>query len=154
KTQAEDCIQEIFGRRDSSHGIEAAPARDGGHKRQRVIAPSQQSVLCCARSAEKEMTPNRKQVAEALKDEIQRLGGFVISPPGDIERIRFQFLIPCAQELHKLSELGFDPTFRNAGLRFHHDTAVPCHTYEVVLPVERQVPVQDRTIYGEVVDRT
>jgi len=96
------------------------------------------------------MTPNRKQVAEALKDEIGRLGGFVVSVPNDVERIRFQFLIPCAQELHKLCELGFEPTFRNAGLRFHHDTAVPCHTYEVVLPVERQMPVQDRTIHGEI----
>src|SRR5262249_48109364 len=81
-----------------------------------------------------------------LKEEIQRLGGFVISVPNDVERIRFQFLTPCSIELHKLRDLGFEPTFRNAGLRFHHDTALPCHTYELVLPVERQVVIDDRTI--------
>ena len=97
------------------------------------------------------MTPTeREKLAAVLKDEIERLGGFVISVPNDVERIRFQFLIPCAQELHKLRDLGFDPTFRNAGLRFHHDTAVPCHTYELVLPVERQVVIGDRTIHGEI----
>jgi hypothetical protein len=93
------------------------------------------------------MTPNRKQVAEALKDEIQRLGGFVISPPGDIERIRFQFLIPGSSiQLQRLRDLGFNPIFRNADPRFGNDTIMPCNTFEIRLEPERLPVMDDRTI--------
>jgi len=96
------------------------------------------------------MTPNRKQAAEALKDEISRLGGFVISPPGDIECIRFQFLIPGSSiHLQRLRDLGFNPVFRNADPRFGNDSLMPCNTFEICLKPD-QPPIQDRTIYGEI----
>ena len=101
------------------------------------------------------MTSDRKHVAEALKDEIQRLGGFVISPPGDIERIRFQFLIPGSSiQLQKLRDLGFNPIFRNADPRFGNDTLMPCNTFEIRLEPERLPVIDDRVIHGEIVDRT
>ena len=90
----------------------------------------------------------RQQTAEALKDEIHRLKGFVINPMplADGARLRCQFLVPCETALDKIRELGFDPLLVSYGLRFHNNAAVPCGTYEIYLEPERQEIPQDRVI--------
>jgi hypothetical protein len=99
------------------------------------------------------LTENQK-VAAALKDELQRLGAFVVSWPGS-ERLRFQILSPqCEGTLQKLRDLGFDPMFCNSGLRFVHNAAEPCNTYEIYIEPERQPVADDRTIRGELASRT
>src|SRR5262245_667818 len=91
----------------------------------------------------------RQQVAEALKDEIHRLKGFVINPMplADGARLRCQFLVPSETALAKIRELGFDPILVSYGLRFHSNAAVPCGTYEIYLEPERQeIPQENRVI--------
>ena len=89
----------------------------------------------------------RQKIAQALKDEIQRLGGFVISVPGS-EKIRFEFLTgqQCNLALQKLRDLGFQPIFTSAGLRFHNDIGTPSNKYEIDIPAERQPVIDDRVI--------
>jgi len=87
----------------------------------------------------------QQKTAEALKDELHRLGAFVVSVPGS-DRLRFQILSPqCESTLQKLSDLGFEAMFCNSGLRFMRYAAEPCNTYEINLaPHERQPIADDR----------
>lgn len=104
-----------------------------------------------------EMTPlsERQQKAEALTREIHQLGGWVVNPmPLAIgEKLRFQFLAGerCEAALDRLRDLGFEPQFRNAGLRFCiSGIAEPCNTYEIQIEGDR-IPIHDdRTIRGEI----
>jgi hypothetical protein len=99
------------------------------------------------------LTENQK-VVQALTDELHRLGAFVVSWPGS-ERLRFQVLSPqCESTLQKLRDLGFESVFCNSGLRFVRNAAEPCNTYEIDLPKPRQPVADDRTIRGELANRT
>jgi len=100
----------------------------------------------------------RQKIAEALKNEIHSLGGFVVNPmplpPG--EKLRCQFLAgpACEDALEKLRGLGFEPMFRNAGLRFClNGTATPCSTFEISIAADTPKVADDRTIRGDAVDR-
>jgi hypothetical protein len=101
------------------------------------------------------MTPTRKELAEALKDEIHKLGGFVISPMplADNARMRFQLLQPDEKALQRLRDLAFDPILISYGLRFQNNAAVPCATYEIFIPPERQEIIDARTIPKDEVGR-
>jgi len=93
----------------------------------------------------------RQQKAEALKNEIHQLGGFVVNPMplGLGEKLRFQFLtgLQCEAALDRLRDLGFEPMFRNAGLRFClNGVAEPCNTYEIGIAADTPKVLDDRTI--------
>jgi len=104
-----------------------------------------------------EMAPltSRQTVAQALKDEIHRLGGYVLNPMPlpPSEKLRFQFLAgpACNDSVEKLRALGWEPVLRNSGLRFClSGTAEPCNTYEIQIEGERQPVYDDRVIRGEI----
>jgi len=102
-----------------------------------------------------EMAPltERQQTAEALMHELHRLGAFVVNPmplrPDD--KLRFQILTPAVESvLAKLAEWNWSPALQSHGLRFTPRGAEPCVTYEIPIPADRPVVVDDRTVKGEI----
>src|SRR5262245_56427509 len=95
----------------------------------------------------------RQQTAEALCRELQRLGAFVVNPMPlrSDDKLRFQVLTPAVESvLAKLSEWNWSPVLQSHGLRFTPQGAKPCITYEIRIPADRPVVVDDRTIKGDI----
>ena len=96
----------------------------------------------------------RQQTAEKLKHWLQKMGALVTNPmplnPG--QQLRFDVLNPDRE--HVLEELRKQDWTLITGvvrMRFYRDELVPCTSFKIALPSDQPV-VQDRTIYGEVVD--
>src|SRR5262249_17353753 len=102
-----------------------------------------------------EMAPltERQQTAEALMHELHRLGAFVVNPMPlrSDDKLRFQVLTPAVESvLAKLAEWNLSPVLQSHGLRFTPQGAKPCITYEIRIPADRPVVVDDRTIKGDI----
>jgi len=98
----------------------------------------------------------RQQTAERLARWLQSMGAFVTNPmplsPG--QQLRFDVLNPDREHiLEELRKQNWEPITGVVAMRFYRDTLVPCTQFEIALPAD-QPPVQNRTIYGDVVDLT
>jgi hypothetical protein len=92
----------------------------------------------------------QRETAQALTYELQRrLGAHVVSVPGSAT-ITFQIMASEVDgTLERVRDLGFEPVFRNYGLRFTNRGALPCSTYEINLPADRQ-PISTERPHFEV----
>jgi len=99
----------------------------------------------------------RQQMAASLARELERLDGvWVVSalPLGADRKLRVQILDGVRNEvIQTIRDWGHEPAFVSVHPRIEHGPVTAACIYEIDLPRD-QVPVQDRTIYGEVVDRT
>src|SRR5262245_41135751 len=105
------------------------------------------------RVCEMHLSP-RQQTAEKLMRWLQNMGAFVTNPmpldPG--QKLRFDVLNPDRERvLEELRKQDWTPITGVVRMRFYRDELVPCTSFEIALPSDQPV-VQDRTIYGEVVD--
>jgi hypothetical protein len=94
----------------------------------------------------------RQLQAQALTQELQRLGAFVLSPMplNDDAKLRFQVLDDDREFLlGKISSWGWSPTLQGAVPRFTPQGGLRSTIYELDLPHPRQAAVDDRTIRGE-----
>jgi len=96
---------------------------------------------------------SRQLQAEVLCRDLQRLGGWCLSPMPLREdaRLRFQVLDGDHFELlEMLTNAGWNPILCNHGLRFTPQGAKPSIIYEIDIEHERPAVVDDRTIKGEI----
>lgn len=95
----------------------------------------------------------RQLQAEVLCRDIQRLGGWCLSPLPlrESSRLRFQVLDGDHEEiLEALSNAGWNAILIQYGLRFTPHGAKPSIIYEIDIEHERPAVVDDRTIKGDI----
>jgi hypothetical protein len=94
----------------------------------------------------------RQQKAEALAQEIMRLGGYVLSPlplRDDDKELRIQILDDDSHILQAIKDWGWTPTLGGPHPRISFTRLEPATIYRIEIPVERQ-PIVDTTIRGEI----
>jgi len=92
---------------------------------------------------------SRQLQAEVLCRDLQRLGGWCLSPMPlrDDSRLRFQVLDGDHEELlEMLTNAGWSPILIQHGLRFTPQGAKPSIIYEIDIEHERPAVVDDRKI--------
>src|SRR5262249_58183016 len=104
-----------------------------------------------------ELLTTRQQMAATLAGELDKLDGvWTVSPLplGADRKLRVQIL-DCVRNsvIQTVRDWGHEPVCVSVQPRIEHGPVTAACIYEIDLPRD-QVPVQDRTIYGEVVDRT
>jgi len=100
-----------------------------------------------------ELLTTRQQMAATLARELDKLDGvWTVSalPLGADRKLRVQIL-DCVRNsvIQTVRDWGHEPAFVSVHPRIEHGPIVAACIYEIDLPRD-QVPVQDRTIYGEV----